>query len=64
MNNKLLDEKPHTLVELMDEVMGISKDNIPDRIERSEARAKFVSDIGDNFPIGVFIYSRQGTLGN
>ena len=44
--------------------MGISKDNIPDRIKRSKARANFVSDLGDNFPIGVCVYLRQGTLGN
>ena len=44
--------------------MGISKDNIPDRIENSKSRAKSVSDIGDNFPIGVFVYSKQGTIVN
>ena len=64
LKNKLFDENPYTLVELMDEVMVISKDNIPYRIERSKERVKFVSDLGANSPIGVFIYSRQGTLGN
>ena len=44
--------------------MGISKDNIPDCIKRSNAHAKFVSDLGANFPIGVFFNSRQGILGN
>ena len=35
LNNKLFDENPYTLVDLTDEVMGIIKDNIPDRIKRS-----------------------------
>ena len=64
LNNKLFNENPYTMVYLKDEVMGIIKDNILDLIKRSDARAKLVSNIGANFTIGVFIYSRQGTLGN
>ena len=52
------------MVELTDYMMRVSKDNIPDLIEKSNARAKFVSDIGAYFLIGVFVYSSQGTLGN
>ena len=63
-NNKLFNENLYILVELMGEVMGISKDNIPYRIEKYKARAKFVSDIGANFPIGALFYSRKGPLGN
>ena len=44
--------------------MGVSKDNTPDRIKRSKVRTKFLIDVIDNFPMGVFVYSRQGTLGN
>ena len=44
--------------------MEISKDNTPERIKRSKACTKFVSDLGANFPIGVFINSSQVTLGN
>ena len=61
---KSFDDNPCTLVELMDEVMGISKDNILDRIKRFKAHANFVSDLGDNFTIGVLIYSRKSTLWN
>ena len=32
LRNKLFDDNPYTLVELTDEVIGISKDNIPDHI--------------------------------
>ena len=44
--------------------MGISKVNIPDSIERSKARAKFLNDLGDKFHVGILIYSRQSALGN
>ena len=54
LKNKLFDEDLYTLVDLADEVMGISKDNIQDRIKRSKACAKFFCDLGDNFPIGMF----------
>ena len=64
LKNKLFNENPYTLVELTYEVMGISKDNTPDRIKRSNLRPKFVSDLGAKFPINVFVYSRQVTLGN
>ena len=65
LNSKLLMEKnAYALVELTDEVMGICTDTTPDRKLRSKARAAFVSDLGANFPIGVFVYERHGTLGN
>ena len=51
LKKKLFNENPYTLVDLTDEVMGISKVNIPDRIKRSNARAKFVIGLGSNFPI-------------
>ena len=43
--------------------MGISVEDMPDRHVRCRARAKFVADIGFNFPVGVFAYERLGTLG-
>ena len=55
LKNKLFNENPYTLVDMTGEVIVISNYNIPDWIEMSKASAKFVSDIGDNFPIGVFI---------
>ena len=55
LRNKLLNDNPYTLVDLTDEVMGISKDNTPYRIKRYKAGAKFVSDLGDKFPIRVFV---------
>ena len=63
LKNKLFDENPCTLVELTNEVIGVSKDNIPYLIERFKAHAMCVSDIGGNFIIRVFVYSRQGTIG-
>ena len=38
--------------------------HIPDRQLRHKARLSFISDLSFNFPVGVFIYLRQGTLGN
>ena len=64
LNNNLFNENPYTLVELTYEVMGISNNNILDWIKISKARSKFVSDIEDKFSIGVWIYSRKGTLVN
>ena len=62
LRKHLFNENLYTLVEMKDEVMGISKDNIPDRVKRSKALDKFVSGLGDNFTIGVFMYSSQSTL--
>ena len=51
------------LVELTDDMMGISVDVMPDRMVRCREREKFVNNIEFPFPVGLFTYERHGTLG-
>ena len=50
----------YALVNLTDEVIGISKIDIPDARNCSLARKHQFSDLGFKFPIGMFLYRRCG----
>ena len=60
----LLSKKEYEIVELSDELSGITVYDMPDRNVRTKAKAAFVSGIGFNFSVVVFTYKRHGTLGN
>ena len=49
------------LVNLTDEVMGISQSEIPDARDRSIAQKRYLSNLGYKFLIGMFGYRRGGS---
>ena len=52
----LLQKDIYKLIELSDDVVGISPDYLPDRQLRHKTRLSFISDLSFNLPVGVFTY--------
>ena len=51
----------YVVVNLTDEVMVIGQSEMPDARDRSIVRKCYLSNLGFNFPVGMFRYRRGGS---
>ena len=57
----MLNKPPCTAVELMDEVIGVNFESMPDRLDYYRAHLKFIADIQFKFPLGLFEHDQYGS---